>query len=248
MNNLITISHEFAGHQVRHFLSEGEPFFVASDVCEVLEIKNVSQAVATLDNHQRSMFNIGRQGEVNVVTEAGLYKLIMRSRKAATVGTTQHKFCNWVVDEDLPSIRKTGGYGSPVKIDAAISDIVKHELKDLVTNVVQSELATNQWGITKDYLPSRYVIERELKVEKHYRKRGLSSKITNSLLYYCSAHDFVPKRCYITDRWQFPKHAINGWLPEGRSLVKVFIDKIEGQQELPLDCNVTKLKPKQKKD
>ncbi|WP_050613367.1 BRO-N domain-containing protein [Bacillus testis] len=63
---------------VRTVLQEEEVWFVAKDVCEVLEIQNVTQALQRLDEDERSMFNIGRQGEVNIINEAGLYTLILR--------------------------------------------------------------------------------------------------------------------------------------------------------------------------
>ena len=79
MNDLTKF--EFQGKGVRTVTIDGKPWFVAKDVCEILEIQNVTQAVGSLEDDERSMFNIGRQGEVNVVSESGLYALIFKSRK-----------------------------------------------------------------------------------------------------------------------------------------------------------------------
>lgn len=83
----------------------GEPWFVAKDVCSVLEIRNATQAVGQLDEDERSMFCIGRQGNTNIINESGLYALVIRSNKP-----NARKFRKWITSEVLPSIRKHGGY------------------------------------------------------------------------------------------------------------------------------------------
>jgi anti-repressor protein len=83
----------------------GAPWFVAKDVCDILEISNPSDALKRLDDDERSRFNLGRQGETNIVNEAGLYVLVLGSRKPEA-----HEFKRWVTHEVLPQIRKTGGY------------------------------------------------------------------------------------------------------------------------------------------
>lgn len=83
----------------------GEPWFVAKDVCDALGLSNVSVALQRLDDDERSKFNLGRQGETNIITEAGLYSLIMASKKSEAKA-----FKRWVTHEVLPAIRKDGGY------------------------------------------------------------------------------------------------------------------------------------------
>lgn len=67
---------------MRTVVRNGEPWFVAADVCKALEVTNATQAVGRLDEDERAMFNIGRQGETNCVNEPGLYSLVLGSRKA----------------------------------------------------------------------------------------------------------------------------------------------------------------------
>lgn len=63
---------DFEDTPVRAFEREdGTIWFVAADVCAALDVKNTSQAVAALDPDERAMFNIGRQGETNVISEGG---------------------------------------------------------------------------------------------------------------------------------------------------------------------------------
>lgn len=104
------IPFDFRGHSVRAVTIDGEPWFVASDVCRVLEVVNTTQAMQALDDDERSMFNIGRQGEANIINESGLYTLILRSRDAVKKGSKPHAFRKWVTAEVLPVIRKQGRY------------------------------------------------------------------------------------------------------------------------------------------
>lgn len=120
---------EFASaHQIRVILIDDAPWFVAADVCAVLNIQNVTQAVEKLDADERSMFNIGRQGEATILSESGLYTLILRCRDAVKPGTVAYQFRKWVTGEVLPTLRKTGRYEiapapeatAPVPVDTSL--------------------------------------------------------------------------------------------------------------------------------
>ena len=87
----------------------GDPWFVAKDVCDILGVQNVTQSMQQLEDFERSMFNIGRQGEVNIISESGFYTLVLRSRKPIA-----KPFRLWVTQEILPQVRQTGGY-IPIK-------------------------------------------------------------------------------------------------------------------------------------
>ncbi|HFE3481529.1 TPA: Bro-N domain-containing protein [Enterobacter hormaechei] len=104
---------------IRSVLIDGSPWFVAQDVCTALRIQNVTQALDKLDVDERSMLNIGhehrsifdkRVKEINIVSESGLYTLILRCRDAVTPGTIPYRFRKWVTGEVLPQIRQTGRY------------------------------------------------------------------------------------------------------------------------------------------
>ncbi|PUA41451.1 phage antirepressor protein [Pseudomonas protegens] len=109
-NTAKIIPFDFEKHPVRAIAINGDPWFVASDICKALRIANTTQALQSLDDDERSMFNIGRQGNANIINESGLFTLILRSREATTPGTPQHRFRKWVTAEVLPSIRRTGRY------------------------------------------------------------------------------------------------------------------------------------------
>ena len=104
MNELQIFNSEEFG-EIRTVSIDDEPWFVASDICKALDISNPSVAIARLDEDERSKFNLGRQGEGNIVNEYGLYSLVLASRKPEA-----KKFKRWITHEVIPSIRKHGGY------------------------------------------------------------------------------------------------------------------------------------------
>lgn len=99
---------QYQGKQVRTLSIEGDPWFVAKDVCDVLEHSDTSKAVGRLDDDEkliRTLFVSGQNREVWIVNEPGLYSLILTSRKPEA-----RLFRRWITHEVIPSIRKTGGY------------------------------------------------------------------------------------------------------------------------------------------
>ncbi|GLY61408.1 hypothetical protein Pcaca05_22650 [Pectobacterium carotovorum subsp. carotovorum] len=107
----------FEGMKVRIVNIHGEPWFIAKDVCDALEVVNSRDALTALDPDEKNTVALtyGIRGNPNhgAVSESGFYKLIARSRKVTTPGTFAHRFSNWVFREVIPSIRKTGSYGVP---------------------------------------------------------------------------------------------------------------------------------------
>lgn len=96
----------FGDYQVRTVIKEGEPWFVAKDVCSVLEVLNTSEAVSRLDDDEKGIDSIqtnGGQQKLTIINESGLYSIILTSRKPEAKA-----FKKWVTSEVLPSIRKSG--------------------------------------------------------------------------------------------------------------------------------------------
>lgn len=97
---------QYDGSQVRTVLVNEEIWFVAKDICEVLEIKNTTDVIKRLDPDEVTRFNLGGlSGATNIVNESGLYSLILGSRKLEA-----KQFKRWITHEVLPTIRRTGGY------------------------------------------------------------------------------------------------------------------------------------------
>ncbi|MCY8022045.1 phage antirepressor [Bacillus licheniformis] len=98
----------YQDQQVRTVVKDNEPWFVAKDVCSVLEIKNNRDALARLDEDEKGVVltdTLGGTQELTAVNEPGLYSLILGSRKPEA-----KQFKRWITHEVIPTIRKTGGY------------------------------------------------------------------------------------------------------------------------------------------
>ena len=109
----------YQDHPVRIIERDGDPWFVAKDVCDILEICNSRRSTSLLDEDERGVHTVntpsGKQ-EMTVVSEAGLYSLILKSRKPEAKA-----FRRWVTHEVLPAIRKTGAYVVPNRAMEAIA-------------------------------------------------------------------------------------------------------------------------------
>ena len=104
----------FNSHTIGVLMRDGEPWFIATEICAALNYANSSDAIAThLDDDERmtiadSDSHLGKRGGrrlLTIISESGLYALVLRSRKPEA-----RKFAKWVTSEVLPSIRKTGSY------------------------------------------------------------------------------------------------------------------------------------------
>lgn len=100
---------------------DSEPWFVAKDVCDVLDLGNTSQAVSSLDDDEKNtiIINEGIPGNPSkaIINESGLYSLILRSRKPEA-----KRFKKWVTSEVLPDIRRNGFYGTDDFVSRAMAD------------------------------------------------------------------------------------------------------------------------------
>ena len=117
MNELKIFENEQFG-TIRAIDKGGEPWFVAADVCRVLEHSNVSMALDRLDDDEKAKLNLGLSGgPTNCVNEPGLYSLVLGSRKLEAKA-----FKRWITHKVIPSIRKHGAYMTPDTIEKLISD------------------------------------------------------------------------------------------------------------------------------
>lgn len=107
--------------QVRTLKIQNEPWFVAKDVCDVLEINQVVRAIERLDkdevNSTHVTDSIGRKQETYIINEPGLYSLILGSRKPEA-----KQFKRWITHEVIPSIRKHGAYMTESTIEKVVTD------------------------------------------------------------------------------------------------------------------------------
>ena len=99
---------EFESNRVRVYMCDNAPWFVAVDVCKALQIKNTTDALKGLASDERAALVLtegSQRRNYNIVSESGMYALIMRSRSKVS-----EPFRRWVTHDVLPSIRRTGVY------------------------------------------------------------------------------------------------------------------------------------------
>ena len=107
MNDIQLFSNPEFG-AIRAIDQDGEPWFVAKDVCDALGIANSRDAIARLDDDEKGVGltdTLGGSQEMATVNESGFYNLVLRSRKPEA-----RAFKRWVTHEVIPAIRRTGGY------------------------------------------------------------------------------------------------------------------------------------------
>ena len=180
MNELQVFKNEEFG-EVRSLKIGDEPWFVASDVCKALDISNPTIATQRLDNDERSKFNLGRQGEANIINEYGLYNLILASRKPEA-----KQFKRWITHEVIPSIRKTGIYQIPTDPMAALKLMFEAQTQtnDKVEHIQEDvkELKDNKLLNPGQYNYLGTQIRKRVREIKEVRKLDLTAE-QNSNLY-----------------------------------------------------------------
>ena len=108
MDNKLMTFESAAFGKIRTLTIDGEPWFVAADVCRALEIGNPSMAVERLDDDEKGISTIdtlGGKQRMTIINEPGLYSLVLSSRKPEAKA-----FKRWITHEVIPTIRKYGGY------------------------------------------------------------------------------------------------------------------------------------------
>ena len=107
--------------EVRTIQNDGEPWFVLRDVCNVLGLGTPARVAERLDTDEVSQTHItdsmGRQQEMTIINESGLYNVILRSDKPEA-----KPFRKWVTSEVLPTIRRHGMYATPDTVEKMLAD------------------------------------------------------------------------------------------------------------------------------
>lgn len=110
----------FESKSIRTLAINNEPWFVAKDLCNAINISNYRDAIERLDDDEKGVAltdTLGGKQEMAVVSESGMYTLILRCRDAVKKGSVPHRFRKWVTAEVLPAIRKTGKYEAKTTVD-----------------------------------------------------------------------------------------------------------------------------------
>ena len=134
--NALTNVFHFEKLPVRTVTIDGEPWFVAKDVCDVLEVKDSKSSTRFLDDDEKgvhSVHTLGGTQEMSVVSESGLYRLIFRSRKPEA-----KLFKRWITHDVIPALRKTGYYQMTAQTNPSTQ--TPYSLVEVLGLALQSEL------------------------------------------------------------------------------------------------------------
>ena len=159
-NSLINFNDFEHGIHVRCVVRDDEPWFVAKDVCQVLEIVNHKDALSSLHEDERAKVGIPdlssssrKTVTVNAVNESGLYALIFKSRKPAA-----QAFRKWVTSEVLPEIRRRGRY-DPVAVAQQLPPLARRALLQHRVGELEAELVrVRKQADLAMVLPGQYTV------------------------------------------------------------------------------------------
>lgn len=154
-----------SNQNIRVQMKDGEPWFVAKDVCDALEIENNRNATARLDDDEKGVSIVRTSSgdqQMTIVNESGLYNLIFQSRKPEAKA-----FRKWVTSEVLPTLRKTGRYELQSGTRRGIRRMsrgegVNAELLDLLWLIGESLDYGDQQAIALELGVSRVAVNRTL--------------------------------------------------------------------------------------
>lgn len=142
------IPFHYADQQVRVITIDGEPWFVLADLCAVLDITNVGNVSDRIDavNIRRAdvQNTRGQMRSTTVVSEAGMYEVVIRSDKPEAV-----TFRRWITSDVLPQIRKTGSYGTDKPRELQIAEALQLSadiIKEQDARIAELEPSAKAWG------------------------------------------------------------------------------------------------------
>ena len=189
-----------------HLDDQGNPWFVAKDVCDVLGLTDPSMAVGKLREDEKGTSQIctlgGPQGLLTV-SEAGLYRLVMRSDKPAA-----RAFADWIFGTVLPEIRKTGGY-RVAELQAEVNRLQEEVmLLDRLTRIKATKLKSNRLNKAIEFA------------------RGDAQRRADHL------GDLELDDAYTTERFEYWVRVLGGLSPIGEDILKHELKRLLVQSQM----------------
>ncbi|QIM62874.1 hypothetical protein A1D29_05990 [Pasteurellaceae bacterium Orientalotternb1] len=164
----------FENSAIRVVSINNEPWFVVADLCRALGLSSPTKAILNLDEDEVALNSI--QGiskgndQVNIVSESGMYTLILRCRDAVKKGSVPHRFRKWVTAEVLPQIRKTGQYSQNNQRNLPLAVEQDEEALNIIVNLFHS-------------LNSAYDMGEKLRTQAPHLARQIDNEIGGHYIY-----------------------------------------------------------------
>ncbi len=222
MNNAAVVPFYFQGNEIRSISDErNNPWFVAKDVCDALGLEHITNALSKVPDHHLTVIRLqsgDQMREMKIVDEPGLYRLVLRSDKPQA-----EPFMEWVTEEALPAIRKTGSY-SVVGGTSAIDTFVK-QLMGVINPLV---------GLTNEMSQRILLLENRTYRRSHQDRTIFSSELVDQV------RRFVDEACVVKGTAQVRKvdlhNAYVRWCTDRGALVEKYgtFFRILYRAELPI--------------
>ncbi|WP_188064712.1 phage antirepressor [Sphingobium sp. KCTC 72723] len=137
MTNIVPF--HFEDHALRAITDhDGQAWFVLADICGMLGLRNPTTAAKPLDQTEKAKIFLGSGSDATIVSLSGLLTLIVRCRDAMKPGTLPYRVRKWITAEVVPSIMRTGQYGTPAPAldlyDPAVLKRLVHDLSGMAVN------------------------------------------------------------------------------------------------------------------
>ena len=233
MNNVQKVNYGPLGAELRIIIDDDQKiWFVAKDIGEMLELKNIKQNITELPDEVYNTYPIldtlGRVQNTTIVSEGGLYRLVFKSRKPEA-----EAFVTWVTEEVLPQIRKTGSYSVKKESVAPSAQQVEYHLRiaaalgDVgfsrgVQQAYLLEQDQKQFDATAEHsLPQLAIDEARQEVAKITYDRSADTQFACEIpvakFTYCTVSEIAKK---FKDK-RVTSKVINDWLCDGNFQRKV---------------------------
>jgi len=185
---------KFKESEIQAIQKDGEPWFVAKDVCETLGYQNTSKAISDhVEEDDRYNESLERGGTMVFINESGLYSLILRSKKPEA-----KTFKKWVTSEVLPQIRKTGSYSKPKSLEEisllAITGLTA-KIEEQKQALIEAQPKIEFFDVVADSKGERTIME-AAKLLKIPKPRSLYETLR---LRGVLSNDNIPYQRYILD-------------------------------------------------
>ena len=224
----------YQNKEVRTELINGEPWFVAKDVCLILDIFNTSDALTRIDNDEKGIVSIdtlGGKQDLQIINESGMYSLVLGSRKPEA-----KQFKKWLTQEVIPSIRKHGAYMTPATLEQALTDpdfIIKlaMQLKAEQAKIKALEPKAEYFDkiVERNLLINLTVAAKELGVK---RNALIGYMLDNKFLYRDSKENLIPYAMYCPELFEIKEWANDKasgvqtlLTPKGRETFRLLLKK-----------------------
>lgn len=234
MDALKIFEHESFG-SVRAIERGGQPWFVAKDVCDCLDIRT-NDAANSLDEDEKgyeSIVSLGGAQQTLIISEPGLYSLILRSRKPEAKA-----FKRWLVHEVIPSIRRSGGYMAAVQTDTPESIMARAVLvaQDTITRL---QARTSALEARAEADRPKVVFAESIEVARTSILVGEMAK----LIKQATGHDIGQNRFFewLRDRGYLHKSGSQRNMPTQRSIDAEWMEVKEGTRiGSSGECHITR--------